>query len=268
MRHFFNSRPNRLWVVLSGFFITNALVAEFMGVKLFSLEKTFGMAEANWTLLGQSNLNFTLTAGLLLWPMVFIMTDIINEYYGRRGVRILSYLTAGLILYGFIMLFFAMRLEPAEFWRTSHIAPGLTPEQRAEALRQVGDYNAAYNVVFGQSQWIIVGSLIAFLVGQIVDVRVFHRIKEKTGEGKIWMRATGSTLVSQLIDTYVVGIIALHFGLHIPLAQVIAICLMGYMYKSLVAVLMTPVIYGVHSVIESYLGHDVAAEMKKVAAEG
>lgn len=267
MREFFSSKPKRLWMVLSGFFVTNALVAEFMGVKLFSLEKTFGFQEANWTILGQPNLNFTLTAGVLLWPVVFIMTDIINEYYGRRGVRVLSYLTAGLIAYGFLMLFLAMKLEPAEFWRTSHIAPGLSPEERAAALQQVGDFNAAYNVVYGQSQWIIVGSLIAFLIGQIVDVSVFHKIKERTGEDKIWLRATGSTMISQLIDTFVVGIIALHFGLHIPLVQVTAICIMGYIYKGVIAIVMTPVIYIVHEIIERYLGHELAAEMKQVAAE-
>src|SRR5262245_54679487 len=113
MRKFFTSKANRLWLVLSGFFVTNALVAEFMGVKLFSLEKTFGFQEVGWSMFGQSNLSFTLTAGVLLWPAVFIMTDIINEYYGRRGVRMLSYLTAGLIAYGFMMLYFAMQLEPA-----------------------------------------------------------------------------------------------------------------------------------------------------------
>ena len=266
MRDFFTSKPRLLWILLSGFFVTNTLVAEYMGVKLFSLEKTFGFAEANWTIFGQPNLNFTLTAGMLLWPAVFVMTDIINEYYGRKGVRILSFMTAGLVLYGFIMLFFAMKLEPADFWRTSHINPNWSDAQKAEALRQVGDYNAAYNVVFGQSQWIIVGSLIAFLIGQIVDVNVFHRIKESTGEGKIWMRSTGSTLVSQFIDTFVVGIFALHIGLKIPLAQVIATCCMGYLYKGVVALLMTPVIYGIHGIIENYLGHEVAAEMKKVAA--
>ncbi len=266
MRDFFTTKPRLLWIFLSGFFVTNALVAEFMGVKLFSLEKTFGFAEANWTLLGQSNLNFTLSAGVLLWPGVFIMTDIINEYYGRKGVRILSFLTAGLILYGFVMLFFAMRLEPAEFWRTAHINPAWSPEQKAEALRQVGDYNQAYNLVFGQSQWIIFGSLLAFMIGQVVDVNVFHSIKKRTGENRIWMRTTGSTLVSQLIDTFVVGIIALHIGLKIPLPQVIASCCMGYVYKGLVALLLTPVIYGLHGVIERYLGKDLAEEMKLAAA--
>jgi queuosine precursor transporter len=266
MRDFFLAKPRVLWMILSGFFVTNALVAEFMGVKLFSLEKTFGFEEVGWTIMGQPNLNFTLSAGILLWPMVFIMTDIINEYYGRRGVRMLSWLTAALIAYGFVMLFFAMGLQPAEFWRTSHIRADFTPEQRAAALGQVGDYNAAFRLVFGQSQWIIVGSLIAFLIGQLVDVHVFHTIKKSTGEGRIWLRSTGSTLVSQLIDTFVVGIIALYWGMGIPLVQVVASCLMGYLYKGLVALAFTPVIYAAHAAIERYLGHDMAAEMKREAS--
>lgn len=265
MREFFSSKPNRLWMVLAGFFVTNALVAEYMGVKLFSLEKTFGFQEVNWTIFGQTNLSFTLTAGVLLWPLVFIMTDIINEYYGRRGVKMLSYLTAGLIAYGFIMLFLAMKLEPAEFWRTSHIKPDWPLEQQ-EAMRQkVSDYSAAFNVVFGQSQWIIVGSLLAFLVSQIVDVTTFHKIKERTGEQKLWLRATGSTMISQLVDSFVVVFVALYIGLKLPFGQVMAICTLNYIYKGTVAVLMTPVIYIVHEVIERYLGRNLAAEMKAAA---
>jgi hypothetical protein len=266
MRDFFQSKPKLLWILLSGLFVSNTLIAEFMGVKLFSLEKTFGYPEVNWTLLGQPNLNFTLSAGVLLWPVVFIMTDIINEYYGRRGVKILTYMTAGLITYGFVMLTFAMELSPAEFWRTAHISPSLSDAERQAALLQVGDYNQAYNLVFGQSRWIIFGSIVAFLISQIVDVRVFHSIKSRTGEGKIWLRSTGSTLVSQLIDTFVVGIIALHFGLHIPLAQVIATCIMGYLYKGSVALLLTPIIYALHGAIDTYLGHSQAEEMKMEAA--
>ncbi len=265
MHEFFSSKSNRLWMVLAGFFLANALVAEFMGVKLFSLEKTFGFAPVNWSLLGQNNLAFTLTAGVLLWPAVFIMTDIINEYYGPRGVRILSYLTAGLIAYGFLMLFFAMKLEPADFWRTAHIKPDWSPERQAEMRTQVSDYNAAYGVVFGQSLWIIVGSLFAFLVSQLVDVGIFHRIKKATGEKRIWMRSTGSTLVSQFLDSFVVVFIALYIGQQLPFVQVLAISIMSYLYKALMAVVLTPVIYLVHGVIERYLGHELAAEMKGVA---
>ncbi|MBU6340643.1 MAG: queuosine precursor transporter [Bacteroidetes bacterium] len=267
MRQFFSSKPNRLWMILSGFFVTNALVAEFMGVKLFSLEKTFGFDPVNWSFMGVDNLSFTLTAGVLLWPAVFIMTDIINEYYGPRGVRFLSYLTAGLIAYGFTMLFFALQLEPADFWRTAHIKSYWSVEQQEAMRMQVGDYNAAYSVVFGQSLWIIVGSLVAFLVGQVVDVGIFHAIKAKTGEGRIWLRSTGSTLVSQFLDSFVVVFIALYIGQGLPFLQVLAISIMNYFYKGSMALLLTPIIYAVHHAIEWYLGAELATEMKNAAQQ-
>jgi queuosine precursor transporter len=260
-----SSKPTRLWVVLAGFFVCNAIVAEFMGVKLFSLEKTFGMQPVNWTLFGHSGLSFTLTAGVLLWPVVFLMTDIMNEYFGPRGVRMLSYLTAGLIAYGFLMLFGAIGLEPADFWRTAHIKPSMAPDAAAALRAQVGDYNTAYAVVFGQSLWIIVGSLFAFLVSQIVDVGIFHYIKKRTGEGKIWLRSTGSSLVSQFLDSFIVVFIALHIGQQLPLAQVLAISVMSYMYKTGMAILLTPVIYAVHGIIDRYLGKDLAGQMKSEA---
>ncbi|MCC7467199.1 MAG: queuosine precursor transporter [Saprospiraceae bacterium] len=265
MRAFFSSKPNRLWTIMAGFFVANALVAEFMGVKLFSLEKTLGFDPVNWSVLGQSGLSFTLTAGVLLWPVVFVMTDLMNEYFGPKGVRIISYITAGLIAYGFLMLFMAMGLEPADWWRTAHIKPGMSAAKQEAMRAQVGDYNTAYAVVFGQSLWIIVGSLFAFLVSQVVDVAVFHRIKARTGEGKLWMRSTGSTLVSQFLDSFVVVFIALYIGQQLPFVQVLAICIMNYCYKGIVALVMTPVIYWVHNAIDAYLGPELAEEMKKAA---
>jgi queuosine precursor transporter len=259
------SRPNRLWVFLSGFFVTNALVAEFMGVKLFSLEKTLGLSEVSWNFLGQENMSFTLTAGVLLWPMVFIMTDLINEYYGPKGVRMLSYLTAGLIAYGFFMLYFAMQLEPSAFWRTSHIQADWPEAKKSEMRGLVSDYNTAYSLVFGQSLWIIVGSLVAFLFAQIIDVAVFHRIKKWTGDSKLWLRATGSTMVSQFIDSFVVVFIALYFGLGYPFLLVLAISLMSYIYKAVIALAMTPFLYLAHHWIDQWLGKETAEHMKRSA---
>lgn len=265
MHQFLDSKVNRLWTIMAGFFVANALVAEFMGVKLFSLEKTLGFLPANWSMMGQDGLSFTLTAGVLLWPVVFVMTDLMNEYFGPKGVRLISYITAGLIAYGFLMLFGAMGLEPADWWRTAHIKPSLSPEAQAALRVQVSDYNTAFSVVFGQSLWIIIGSLFAFLVSQLVDVAVFHRIKARTGEGRLWLRSTGSTLVSQFLDSFVVVFIALYIGQQLPFIQVLAICIMNYLYKGLVAVLMTPVIYGVHGAIDRYLGEEVATAMKRAA---
>lgn len=241
----------RLFIILGGFFIANALIAEIIGVKIFSLEKTLGFDPFSFTLLGESGLGFSLTAGVLLWPVVFIMTDIINEYYGPKGVRLLSYLTVGLIAYAFIAFIIAIALTPPEWWTGSN--------------KNVPDLQNAYTAVLGQSNWIIIGSLIAFLIGQIIDVMTFHRIKKVTGEKKIWLRATGSTLISQLIDSYIVLIVAFYIGADWSIQKVLAIGTVNYIYKFLMAVVLTPVIYLVHNVIEKYLGHDLATKMKRSA---
>jgi uncharacterized integral membrane protein (TIGR00697 family) len=253
-------RATKLFILLGGFFIANALIAEFIGVKIFSLESTIGIQPLDIRLFGNS-FSFNLTAGVLLWPVVFIMTDIINEYYGQKGVKFLSYLTAGLISYAFIMFFFAIRLAPADWWSASKTTLG------------VPDMQVAYGAVFGQGLWIIIGSLVAFLIGQILDVLIFHRIKSITGEKMIWLRSTGSTLVSQLIDSFVVLGIAFYIGPMIDpsngvpwsLKQLLSIGTGNYIYKFIVALAMTPVIYLVHGMIERYLGHEKAEEMRNSA---
>jgi len=245
---------------LSGFLVANTLVAEFMGVKIFSLEETFGFKPASIKLFGD-NYSFNLTCGVLLWPVVFVMTDIINEYYGRKGVRFVSWLAVILIAYGFIMLFGAMNTTPNSWWITSKQSAGIE------------NMSSAYNGIFGQGLGIIIASMTAFLIGQLIDVFVFRSIKKRTGEKHIWLRATGSTLISQFIDSFVVLIIAFYFypkwvpnqGAAWPVNQVIAIGIVNYIYKFCVAILLTPVIYLVHYRIEKYLGHDLARKMKRAA---
>jgi len=254
------NKPTRLFLILAGFFITNALIAEFIGVKIFSLEATLGWKPAAISLFG-NKYSFNLTCGVLLWPVVFVMTDIINEYYGTKGVKFLSWLTIGLIAFGFIMVFGAIQTAPNEWWITSKKEAGIE------------NMNTAYNGIFGQGLGIIIASMTAFLVAQLVDVLVFHKIKKLTGERKIWLRATGSTVISQLIDSFIVLLIAFYFypkwvpgqGTPWPFDQIIAICIVNYIYKFSMAILLTPVIYLVHARIEKYLGPEQAAEMKRAA---
>ena len=255
-----NNKPTRLFIILSGIFVTNALIAEFIGVKIFSLESTFGLKPAAIHLFG-GTYSFNLTCGVLLWPVVFVMTDIINEYYGMKGVRFLSWMTIALIGFGFIMVFGAIQTAPNDWWITSKKETG------------IDNMNTAFNGIYGQGLGIIIASMTAFLVAQLIDVFVFHKIKKATGEKKIWLRATGSTVISQLIDSFVVLIIAFYLypslvkgqGKPWPFDQLIAICIVNYIYKFVVALLLTPVIYLVHAWIEGYLGQEKAAEMKKAA---
>jgi len=254
-------KSTRLFIILAGFFIANALIAEIIGVKIFSLEKTLGMEPLNLQLLGNS-LSVNLTAGVLLWPVIFIMTDIINEYYGPKGVRFLSFLTAGLIAFAFIVFYGAMHLMPADFFITSKKGSG------------VPDMEKAYQSVLGQGGNIILGSLVAFVLSQLIDVFVFHKIKKATGDKAIWLRATGSTLISQFIDSFVVLFIAFYIGSRInnadgdfvwPFKLVIAVGVVNYIYKFTIALILTPVIYLVHIVLDKFLGDNLAAEMKMAA---
>ena len=239
-----------LFFVLGAFFVANAILAEFIGVKIFSLESSLGFEPLNLTILGVDGLSFNLTAGVVLWPVVFIMTDIINEYFGRKGVRFMSFIAAGLIAYAFLMVYFAMGLTPAGFW--------------IERITKSGTVNMelAFNTIFGQGLWIIIGSLTAFLVGQLVDVTVFHYFKSFTGSAKIWLRATGSTLVSQLVDSFVVLFIAFYIGAGWNLKLVLVIGLVNYIYKSFIAVVMTPLLYIIHIFIDRYLGKELSEKLQ------
>ena len=124
-------KSTKLFLILAGVFITNALVAEFIGGKIFSLEKTIGIETIYFSLFGEQGLSFNLTAGVLLWPIVFIMTDIINEYYGMRGVRFLSYLTVALISFSFLAAFGAIHLVPADWWVGVNAEKGIPNMQKA-----------------------------------------------------------------------------------------------------------------------------------------
>lgn len=246
-------RPVKLFVFFTAFFIANALIAECIGGKIFSLEKLFNIAPAEFTLFGQKNLSFNLTCGVLLWPLEFVMTDIVNEYYGPKAVRRISYTAVALILYAFLMFYVAMGMPSADFWYSTGIEQGIP------------DMSKAFNGVFGQGMWIIFGSIIAFLISQIVDVTVFHKIKKYTGEKKVWLRATGSTVISQLVDSFIVLFIAFKVGKGWSWQLVLAICVINYVYKFAMAILLTPVIYLVEKRIEKYLGREVVYKMKRAA---
>jgi uncharacterized integral membrane protein (TIGR00697 family) len=213
----FQSRKSIIYVILAGIFITNAVVAELIGGKLIDL----GPA--------------VMSIGILPWPVVFVTTDLINEYFGENGVRKLSIITACLITYTFIVLFFAMKIPSSDVSTIS---------------------TSQFNAVFGQSQLIIVGSITAFLVSQLIDVSIFHFFKRKTGERKIWLRSTGSTVISQLFDSFIVLGIAFWLPGIMDTKTFVLSAMTGYSVKLAIAILMTPMIYFGHSLIDKYIAKD------------
>ncbi|MBS1774802.1 MAG: queuosine precursor transporter [Bacteroidetes bacterium] len=244
-------KPTKLFLGMSAFFVANALIAESIGTKIFSLEKLFGAQPANITLFGQSGLGFDLTCGVLLWPLEFVMTDIVNEYYGPKAIKRISYTAVILITYAFLMYYLAIAVPAADFWVPINKPNGIP------------DMQAAFSGIFGQNMRIILGSLIAFLVSQMVDVTIFHKIKRYTGEQKVWLRATGSTVVSQLVDSYIVLFIA--FAGVFSWQQILSFGVMNYTYKFTMAIVLTPLIYFVEHRIENYVTPTVAKAMKQAA---
>jgi uncharacterized integral membrane protein (TIGR00697 family) len=213
----FNTRKEILFIILAGFFVTNAVVGELIGGKLIQIGP------------------FTMSIGIIPWPVVFLSTDIINEYYGKKGVRRLTLMTSALIIYTFILLLAGMSIS----------ASGISP---------VSDEQ--FRGVFGQSMWIIVGSITAFLASQLIDVMVFWIIRKKTGKKMIWLRATGSTAVSQLIDTFIVTGIAFWLPGKLGFADYINTAFTGYSAKLIIAVCLTPLIYLGHALVHRYLGKE------------
>ena len=224
----FSTRKEKIFILLGGFFITNAILGEVIGGKLLTIGP------------------FVMSMGIIPWPIVFITTDLINEYFGRDGVKRLTWLTSGLIIYLFIMLFISMSVKAASFSPVS---------------------DEQFHAVFGQSMWIIVGSIAAFVVSQFIDVSIFWLLREKTGKKMIWLRATGSTLFSQLIDTFIVAGIGFYLPGKISFENYLSTASTGYTFKVLVAISMTPLIYLGHSLIDRYLGKDADKTIEKAATE-
>ncbi|MFT6748588.1 MAG: putative integral membrane protein (TIGR00697 family) [Flavobacterium sp.] len=211
----FSSKKDLVYIILAGIFITNAIIAELIGGKLIYIGE------------------YVMSVGILPWPVVFVTTDLINEYFGQSGVRKLSVLTAILIAYCFVVLFIALQI-PA-----------------VKGIGLITDFQ--FNSVFGQSMWIIVGSIIAFLISQLIDVTVFNFFKKKTGNKMIWLRSTGSTVISQFFDSFIVLGIAFWLTGKLSTEVFIASALTGYFVKLVIAIAMTPLIYLGHFAIEKYL---------------
>jgi uncharacterized integral membrane protein (TIGR00697 family) len=158
-------------------------------------------------------------------------------------VRLISWLAVGFIGYAFLFAYLAIELAPAAWW----VSVG--------ADRGVPDMQAAFAGIFGQGLWTIGGSITAFLVGQLVDVAVFQRIRRATGERLVWLRATGSTAVSQFIDSFIVLYIAFVIGpQHWPIPLFLAVGTVNYLYKLSMAVALIPLLYAGRRLIRAYLG--------------
>ena len=236
-------KKQQLYLVLSGIFIVNALLAEIIGVKIFSVDELMGLPGS-------------LTAGVLIWPVVFVTTDVVNEYFGKAGVLRISYLTVALILFAFGVIYLTTKLPPAAWWLDNN---------KTDNQGRPFDIDFAYQSIFRQGLGIVIGSVVAFGVGQVLDATIFAAIRRATGGRYVWLRATGSTLVSQLVDSFVVLYVAFYLFGNWTFGQVISVANANYWYKFAAAILLTPVLYLAHFLIDKYLGPEETAELQQAA---
>jgi hypothetical protein len=224
-------RSHKLYVYLAAVFVSALLVADITGGKLFRVGP------------------LTLSVGNISFPLTFVLTDILNEFYGKQGARFATLVGCWMAVFAYTVIYIARSLP-------------VSPESPIAG--------PAFETVFGMSNRVFVASLIAFLLGQFTDIHVFTFWKALTQHRHLWLRATGSTFVSQFIDTGVVQFIT--FGGKLPQARIVELALTSYTLKFVIAAALTPIIYLAHGLIKRRLGLEPAAvrplNLRKGGGEG
>lgn len=210
-----SNRREIAFMVMAGIFITSAIVAELISCKIVDI----GI--------------YPIIAGIVPWPIVFLLTDVMNDYFGKKAVKRLSWITCGLIAFCFLMVFIAVKLPTAT-------GSPVTSEQ--------------FNLIFSGSLPIMIGSITAFILSQLLDVRLFELFNRLTNGKMIWLRSTGSTVVSQLVDSYTVLLIGFLLPGAITFEQFLLFGITGYVTKLVIAVLLTPFVYVMHAIAKPLLG--------------
>ncbi len=212
-----------LFITLVSLFMTCLVVGDIIGGKLSSFE-LFGK-------------EWVFSVGQLAFPVTFILTDILNEFYGRTVVRRVTFIAFFMVGLTFGLIYLAAALPWAPFTLDGSWT-GVGPTH--------------FEVVFTQATQIQLASMVAFLIGNLIDISMFWFLKRLTGNRMLWLRTTGSTAVSQLIDTVIIsGII---WGSKVPFSTYVTIVMTSYFIKLLAAIAITPLIYGLHEVIEKKFG--------------
>lgn len=230
------TRPQTLYLWLAMIFISSLLVADIVGVKLFEIPLPF-------PIFGYDAIEHT--CGMLTFPITFLLTDLVNDFYGPRAARRLTYLGFGAALYVFVVINIAQAMPYLDApWNVS-------PQE--------------FNAIFGSAKIMYIASLCAYLVGQLSDISIFGAFKRLTGDRFIWLRATGSTVISQFIDSFIVSYLAFSLGRELfpdpanpaaPVSAIPAIAVTGYTLKFVLALAVTPLIYLGRRLMRRYvLGH-------------
>jgi uncharacterized integral membrane protein (TIGR00697 family) len=248
-------REHALAYVLCALFVGFFVAAEVLGGKLIRFT-LFGIGPKDLGL--GDGVEFAATAGILAFPLTFVMTDIVNEYFGRPIVKLFTWIAIAVNLLLQPVIRAAIAVPAISF------TPGISDQ----------DMQRGFEIALGQTTSIVVASLCAFAIAQWLDVQVFTWLRRNTGGKYLWLRAQGSTIVSQIVDTFVVIYLAFVF---IPMAtgatpwsfvDAFSVSLTNYVYKFVIAVGITPLLYLVHVAVDGYLGKEAAEALVRHAHPG
>jgi len=224
--------PQQLvYVVLTSIFVTCLLVADVIGVKLFEIPLPF-------EILGHKTVEHT--CGMLTFPITFILGDMINEYFGPKAAKNTVYI--GLAMS--ILVFFVMNVAQA--------MPYLDKPFNVS--------KESFDAIFGSAKLMYIASVFAYLIGSLSDIWLFGIIKKATKGKLLWLRATGSTVISQILDSFVVSYIAFSLGKSLnglppaSMNEVLNIAATGYGLKFLLAASLTPMLYVLKNVMTESFG--------------
>ena len=199
---------DQLYIILAGIFIASLVTCNLIANKFVTVDLGFKV--------------FIVSAGILPYPLTFLVTDLISELYGQKKANLVVF--SGFVASMFVLLF---------LWLGSQF----------DAIPSSMVNDSTYNTVFQNAWRLIAASMIAYLFAQFIDVRIFHFWKRLTNGKHLWLRNNGSTIASQLVDTTLV-ICILFIGVWEP-SQIISAIIDGWIFKMLMAFIDTPIIYGI-----------------------
>ncbi len=255
-------RRERVFLVMAGLFLGTLAMLNILGISRFIVLASMG-GEAGWQWGAPGEITFALAVGVLPYPLTFLCTDLISEFYGRRRANFVVWV--GLILnIWVIFILWVGGLLPGFGDLDAAGAPVVDAAGRAPVFFEIR------TLAFGA----VAASMIAYLVAQFVDVHLFHFWKRLTKGKHLWLRNNGSTLISQLVDTTAVILITHFYAKALPInaeqslwPQLLLFIATGYAFKFTVALLDTPVIYLAVAVLRRYLRLDPISEHEADAEE-
>ena len=219
-----NDKNNTIYSILMSVFVVTLVLTNIIGTKIFLL---FGESLPD----GLFGFPIALTAGIITYPITFLITDVTSEVYGKKKANLMVVTGFFCSLLTLFIINLVINLEPAGAWIIG------------SSYSSLDEMEQAFNSVFKLPTILLFASMTAYLIAQLIDIKIFHIIKYYTSGKYLWLRNNASTWFSQLVDTIIVNTIFLGLGMGLDYVLVTQIIIANYLVKIILAALDTPLIY-------------------------